>query len=73
MDHWPELAQYAIKLLACPASSVLSELTFSAAGGFLTDYRVRLSADSVDRLTFIKMNQAWITTSYQTPDADVTE
>jgi hypothetical protein len=73
MDHWPELAQYAIELLACPASSVLSERTFSAAGGVVTDHRVRLSTDSVDRLTFIKMNQSWITTSYQAPDADVTE
>ena len=36
MDNWPELAQYAIELLACPASSVLSERTFSAAGGFVT-------------------------------------
>lgn len=73
MDHWPELAQYAIELLACPASSVLSERTFSAAGGVVTDHRVRLSTDSVDRLTFIKMNESWITTSYQAPDADVTE
>ena len=48
MDHWPELAQYAIELLACPSSSVLSERTFSAAGGFVTDHRVRLSTDSVD-------------------------
>lgn len=73
MDHWPELAQYAIELLACPASSVLSERTFSAAGGFVTDHRVRLSTASVDRLTFIKMNQSWITTSYQAPEADITE
>uniref|UniRef100_A0A8C5MU29 BED-type domain-containing protein n=1 Tax=Leptobrachium leishanense TaxID=445787 RepID=A0A8C5MU29_9ANUR len=72
LDHWPELSQYAMQLLGCPSSSVLSERTFSAAGGFVTDKRVRLSTDSVDRLTFIKMNQSWIS-SYQSPDADVTE
>uniref|UniRef100_A0A8C5MMB6 BED-type domain-containing protein n=1 Tax=Leptobrachium leishanense TaxID=445787 RepID=A0A8C5MMB6_9ANUR len=57
LDHWPELSQYAMQLLGCPSSSVLSERMFSAAGGFVTDKRVRLSTDSVDRLTFIKMNQ----------------
>ena len=72
MDHWPELAQYAIELLACPASSILSERTFSAAGGFVTNYRVHLSTDSLDQLTFIQINQSWIT-SYQAPDADVTK
>uniref|UniRef100_A0A8C5MB93 BED-type domain-containing protein n=1 Tax=Leptobrachium leishanense TaxID=445787 RepID=A0A8C5MB93_9ANUR len=72
LDHWPEFSQYAMQLLGCPSSSVLSERTFSAAGGFVTDKRVRLSTDSVDRLTFIKMNQSWIS-SYQSPDADVTE
>uniref|UniRef100_A0A8C5LUH2 HAT C-terminal dimerisation domain-containing protein n=1 Tax=Leptobrachium leishanense TaxID=445787 RepID=A0A8C5LUH2_9ANUR len=72
LDHWPELSQYAMQLLGCPSSSVLSERTFSAAGGFVTDKRVRLSTDSVDRLTFIKMNQSWIS-SYQSPDANVTE
>uniref|UniRef100_A0A8C5MP76 BED-type domain-containing protein n=1 Tax=Leptobrachium leishanense TaxID=445787 RepID=A0A8C5MP76_9ANUR len=72
LDHWPEFSQYAMQLLGCPSSSVLSERTFSAAGGFVTDKRVRLSTDSVDRLTFIKMNQSWIS-SYQSPDAEVTE
>ena len=72
MDHWPELAQYAIELLACPASSILSERIFSASGGFVTDHRVRLSTDSFDRLTFIKMNQSWIS-SCQASDADVTD
>ncbi|KAM5170527.1 zinc finger BED domain-containing protein 6-like [Mantella aurantiaca] len=56
-DHWPQLAQYALELLACPAASVLSERSFSAAGGFVMDSRVWLSTDSVNRLTFIKMNQ----------------
>uniref|UniRef100_A0A8C5M377 BED-type domain-containing protein n=1 Tax=Leptobrachium leishanense TaxID=445787 RepID=A0A8C5M377_9ANUR len=72
LDHWAELSQYAMQLLGCPSSSVLSERTFSAVGGFVTDKRVCLSTDSVDRLTFIKMNQSWIS-SYHSPDADVTE
>uniref|UniRef100_A0A8C5W861 HAT C-terminal dimerisation domain-containing protein n=1 Tax=Leptobrachium leishanense TaxID=445787 RepID=A0A8C5W861_9ANUR len=72
LDHWPEHSQYAMQLLGCPSSSVLSERTFSAAGGFVTYKRVRLSTDSVDRLTFIKMNQSWIS-SYQSPDAEVME
>uniref|UniRef100_A0A8C5MBG2 Uncharacterized protein n=1 Tax=Leptobrachium leishanense TaxID=445787 RepID=A0A8C5MBG2_9ANUR len=72
LDHWPEFSQYAMQLLGCPSSSVPSERTFSAAGGFVTDKRVRLSTDSVDRLTFIKMNQSWIS-SYQSPDAKVME
>uniref|UniRef100_A0A8C5QAH9 BED-type domain-containing protein n=1 Tax=Leptobrachium leishanense TaxID=445787 RepID=A0A8C5QAH9_9ANUR len=65
--NWPELSQYAMQLLGCPSSSVLSERTFSAAGGFVTDKRVRLSTDCVDWLTFIKMNHSWIS-SYQSPD-----
>uniref|UniRef100_A0A8C5MAC7 BED-type domain-containing protein n=1 Tax=Leptobrachium leishanense TaxID=445787 RepID=A0A8C5MAC7_9ANUR len=72
LDHWPEFSQYAMQLLGCPSSSVLSERMFSAAGGFVTDKRVHLSTDSVDRLTFIKMNQSWIS-SYQSPDAEVME
>ncbi|XP_077321726.1 zinc finger BED domain-containing protein 6-like isoform X1 [Lithobates pipiens] len=72
IDHWPELAQYAIELLGCPASSRLSEWAFSAAGGFVINKRGHLSTDSVDRLTFLKMNQSWISNSYQAPDADVT-
>uniref|UniRef100_A0A8C5QZ76 HAT C-terminal dimerisation domain-containing protein n=1 Tax=Leptobrachium leishanense TaxID=445787 RepID=A0A8C5QZ76_9ANUR len=72
LDHWPEFSQYAMQLLGCPSSSMLSERTFSAAGGFVTDKRVHLSTDSLDRLTFIKMNQFWIS-SYQSPDAEVME
>ena len=40
MDHWPELAKYEMELLAFPASSMLSERTFSAAGGFVMDKSV---------------------------------
>ncbi|XP_068094507.1 zinc finger BED domain-containing protein 6-like [Hyperolius riggenbachi] len=70
IDTWPELAQYALEVLACPASSVLSERVFSAAGGVVTDYRTRLSAENVDRLTFIKMNESWINDDFNAPLID---
>ena len=69
MSGGEEEASSFMELLACPASSVLSERAFSAAGGFVTDHRARLSTDSVDRLTFIKMNQSWIS-RYDAPDAN---
>ena len=47
LDLWPELAQFAMELLACPSSSVLSERTFSAAGGVVTDKRTRLAHNIV--------------------------
>ena len=68
LDLWPELAQFAMELLACPSSSVLSERTFSAAGGVVTDKRTRLAHNSVDYLTFIKMNEAWISEEFNTCD-----
>uniref|UniRef100_A0A803JEL1 BED-type domain-containing protein n=1 Tax=Xenopus tropicalis TaxID=8364 RepID=A0A803JEL1_XENTR len=68
LDLWPELSQFAINLLSCPASSVLSERTFSAAGGIVTEKRNRLGHKSVDYLTFIKMNEAWISEGYCTPE-----
>ncbi|XP_077111455.1 zinc finger BED domain-containing protein 6-like isoform X1 [Ranitomeya variabilis] len=70
LDTWPELSQYALEVLACPAASVLSERVFSAAGGVLTDRRMRLSSDNVDRLTFLKMNKAWISQEFATPFPD---
>ena len=60
MSTWPELAFYALEVLACPVASVLSERVFSTAGGVITDKRSCLSTanvDNVDKLTFIKMNQ----------------
>ncbi|KAG8558681.1 hypothetical protein GDO81_017102 [Engystomops pustulosus] len=60
LDMWPQLALYALEVLACPAASVFLERVFSAAGGIITDKRTRLSTDSGDRLTHIKMNQAYI-------------
>lgn len=44
MDHWQELSQY--------ATGMPSERAFSALGSFVTDKRVRLSTDTVDRLIF---------------------
>ncbi|VEL25005.1 unnamed protein product [Protopolystoma xenopodis] len=70
LDQWPELAQYALEVLACPPASVLSERVFSAAGGVVTEKRTRLSTGSVDKLTFIKMNEAWISGDIQVPIAD---
>ena len=69
LDLWPELSQFAIELLACPASSVLSERTFSAAGGIVTEKRSRLGQKSLDYLTFIKMNEAWIPKGLTVGDA----
>lgn len=68
LDLWPELSQFAMNLLSCPASSVLSERTFSAAGGIVTEKRTRLGHKSVDYLTFIKMNEGWISEGYCTPE-----
>ncbi|KAG8542881.1 hypothetical protein GDO81_025918 [Engystomops pustulosus] len=65
LDMWHELALYALEVLACPAASVLSERVFSAAGGIITDKRTRLSTDSADRLTLIKMNKGWISQNFQ--------
>ncbi|KAG8591801.1 hypothetical protein GDO81_000309 [Engystomops pustulosus] len=70
LDMWHELALYALEVLACPAASVLSERVFSAAGGIITDKRTRLSTDSADRLTLIKMNKAWISPDFHSPPGE---
>ncbi|XP_068089614.1 zinc finger BED domain-containing protein 4-like [Hyperolius riggenbachi] len=67
LDTCPELAQYALELLSCPPSSVISERAFSAAGGVVTDKRSRLSTDSVNALTFLKINHSWIESGYLAP------
>ncbi|XP_068122102.1 zinc finger BED domain-containing protein 6-like [Hyperolius riggenbachi] len=69
-DHSQELAEFALEVMSCPPSSVLSERAFSAAGGVVTDKRTRLSTKSVDILTCIKFNESWITEQYKTPTAD---
>ena len=68
LDLWPELAQFAMELMAFPSSSVLSERTFGAAGVVVTNKRTRLAHNSVDYLTFIKMNEAWISEEFNTCD-----
>ena len=70
LSTWPELALYALEVLACPAASVLSERVFSTAGGVITDRHSRLSTANVDKLTFIKMNQAWIPQDLSVPCAE---
>uniref|UniRef100_A0A803JA63 HAT C-terminal dimerisation domain-containing protein n=1 Tax=Xenopus tropicalis TaxID=8364 RepID=A0A803JA63_XENTR len=71
LNQWPELAQYILEVLACPPASVLSERVFSAAGGVDTEKRTRLSTGSVDRLSFIKKNEAWISGDIHVPIADI--
>ncbi|XP_068110991.1 zinc finger BED domain-containing protein 4-like [Hyperolius riggenbachi] len=66
LSIWRELAQYALEVLACPPSSVLSERCFSAAGGVVTEKLV-VSTDSVDKLTFLKINQAWVKGEFLAP------
>ncbi|KAM4044406.1 zinc finger BED domain-containing protein 4-like [Anomaloglossus baeobatrachus] len=67
LDTWPELALYALEVLACPAASVMSKHFFSATGGVITDKRVRLSTDNVGKLTLLKMNRAWIAPDLSLP------
>ncbi|XP_056424987.1 olfactory receptor 1009-like [Hyla sarda] len=47
-------------VLSCPPSGIVSERLFSAAGGIITPKQRRLSASNVEKLTFTKINQAWI-------------
>lgn len=57
MDLWPELAQYVFELLNCPAASVLSECTFREVVGLSVP-------DTVDWLTFGKINQSCISNNF---------
>ncbi|XP_068117487.1 zinc finger BED domain-containing protein 4-like [Hyperolius riggenbachi] len=70
LDTWRELAQYALEVLSCPPSSVLSERCFSAAGGVVTEKRSSLSIESVERLTFMKINQAWVEGDFLAPTVE---
>ncbi|XP_040182933.1 zinc finger BED domain-containing protein 6-like [Rana temporaria] len=73
LDQWPELAQFAIQLLTCPPSSVLSERVFREVGGVIHPKCTKLSAARVERLTFIKMNESWISDNFLPPPPDTTE
>ena len=57
LDLWPQLAEFALEKLSCPARSVASEQVFSAMMAIVTPRRTRLSTQNVERLTFFKMNQ----------------
>ncbi|KAM3929597.1 ubiquitin carboxyl-terminal hydrolase MINDY-3 isoform 1-T1 [Leptodactylus fuscus] len=72
LDVWLELALYALEILSCPAASVLSERVFTAVGGIITDKRSRLSAESADLLTLIKMNSHWIDPGFASPPVSST-
>ncbi|KAM4047913.1 zinc finger BED domain-containing protein 4-like isoform 1-T2 [Anomaloglossus baeobatrachus] len=67
LDTWPELALYALEVLACPAASVMSERVFSTAGGVITDRRICLSSANVGKFTFIKLNRKWIAQNLSLP------
>ncbi|CAH9115166.1 unnamed protein product [Cuscuta europaea] len=47
---FPILSKMAMQVLAMPVSTVAVEQEFSAAGNVLTDYRTRLSANSLETL-----------------------
>ncbi|XP_068120825.1 membrane cofactor protein-like [Hyperolius riggenbachi] len=47
--------------------SILSERTFNAAGGIVTEKSSQLGQKSVDYHTFIKMNETWIPEDYCLP------
>ncbi|KAM4032307.1 zinc finger BED domain-containing protein 6-like isoform 2-T2 [Anomaloglossus baeobatrachus] len=67
LDTWPELALYALEVLACPAASVLTERVFSTAGGVITDRSIGLGTANVNKLMFLKMNHSWITQDFSLP------
>ncbi|KAM3910054.1 zinc finger BED domain-containing protein 6-like [Leptodactylus fuscus] len=73
LDKWQELAQFAMGVLSCPASSVKAERVFSAANGGGTPRRTKLSITSEEKITFVKMNRTWIGEDFQTPLADASE
>lgn len=73
LDLWPQLAEFALEKLSCPASSVASERVFSAAGAIVTPRRTRLSTLNVERLTFVKMNQEWISQDFNPPIPDASD
>ncbi|XP_056403481.1 zinc finger BED domain-containing protein 6-like [Hyla sarda] len=69
LDHWPELAQFAMGVLSCPPSSVASERVFNVS----TPNRTRLSANNVEKHTFVQMNQEWISEEFKPPVPDATD
>jgi len=62
--HWwqenestlPKMAQVAKRLLSVPASSLLSERVFSAAGKTVSQWRTALDLKNVDNIFFLYSN-----------------
>ena len=54
--HYPAVAALAARYLPIPATSVLSERQFSAAGRLITKLRSRLEPDRVDNILFLYKN-----------------
>ena len=73
LDLWPQLAEFALEKLSCPACSLASERVFSAVEAIVTPRRTRLSTKNMERLTFVKMNQAWISQDFHPPIPDASD
>lgn len=73
LDLLPRFAQHKLKLLGCPASSVLSEQAFFKKWVVLWQKKKCLSRDMVDQLAFSKVKQSWISIEYQTATVDVND
>ena len=54
--HFPTLADLAIRVFTCLATSAAAERSFSAMGFLHSDLRNSLSTDKVNMLTYVKMN-----------------
>ena len=55
--HSPHLAELAMRLFNCPATSVPCERAFSTMNLTHTKHRNRLSVEKVDRLCFVHINR----------------
>jgi len=53
---FPRVASVAARFLAIPATSVMSERQFSAAGRLITKLRSRLDPERVDTIMFLYKN-----------------
>lgn len=61
IDYWlyrlsTGFARYTLECLAFPTARLLFEWVFNPAGGFVTERYTYLSSDTIDLLTFIKMD-----------------
>lgn len=60
-SKYPNLWKLASIILAIPATSAPSERVFSAAANIVNKKRVRLKADNVDLLVFLRANKHFVT------------